>query len=80
MGRGPMTSAQMAHDAQTHVLPADDGDLLLLARRLGYRRERGHGPGHDVARFQGDFRGHADAVHHLFVEILGRLVGSGSAR
>jgi glutamate-ammonia-ligase adenylyltransferase len=71
---------QMAHDAQTHVLPADDDDLLLLARRLGYGGARQHGPGYPVGRFRNDFRGHADTVHRLFVEILGRLVGSGTAR
>jgi glutamate-ammonia-ligase adenylyltransferase len=71
---------QMAHDAQTHVLPADDDDLLLPARRLGYGGERGHAPGRAVARFRSDFRGHTDTVHRFFGEILGRLVSSGSAR
>jgi glutamate-ammonia-ligase adenylyltransferase len=66
---------QMAHDAQTHLLPADEGDLVLLARRLGYAGERGHA----VARFRSDLRGHADTVHRLFGEILGRLVSPGTA-
>ncbi len=68
---------QMAHDAQTHVLPADDDDLVQLARRLGYGGDRGT-PGHAVARFRSDLRGHTDAVHRLFGDLLGRLVSSGS--
>ncbi len=66
---------QMAHDAQTHVLPAEEGDLGLLARRLGYGREPrlGQEPVGDLLR--SDLRGHTDAVHALFGEILGRLVG-----
>jgi glutamate-ammonia-ligase adenylyltransferase len=71
---------QMAHYAQTHVLPADDDDLMLLARRLGYGSERGRGGAHALARFRADFRSHADTVHRLFGEILGRLAGSGAAR
>jgi glutamate-ammonia-ligase adenylyltransferase len=69
---------QMVHDAQTHVLPADDHDLLLLARRLGYGGDRGHGAAAAVARFRSDFRRHTDTVHRLFGEILGRLVSSGT--
>ncbi|HSD29136.1 MAG TPA: glutamate-ammonia-ligase adenylyltransferase, partial [Vicinamibacteria bacterium] len=71
---------QMAHDTQTHLLPADDHDLLLLARRTGYGGDRGHGGAHAVARFRSDFRGHTDAVHRLFGEILGRLVSAGTTR
>jgi glutamate-ammonia-ligase adenylyltransferase len=67
---------QMAHDAQTHVLPADDGELLLLARRLGYRGDREHGAAQAVARFRSDFRSHADTVHRLFRETLEQLAGS----
>jgi glutamate-ammonia-ligase adenylyltransferase len=66
---------QMAHDAQTHVLPADDGELALLARRLGYAGDRARA----VARFRGDLRGHRDAVRRLFGETLERMVRSGTA-
>jgi glutamate-ammonia-ligase adenylyltransferase len=65
---------QMAHDAQTHVLPSDDDDLVQLARRLGC----GGGHAHAVARFRSDLRSHTDTVHRLFGDLLVRLVSSGS--
>jgi glutamate-ammonia-ligase adenylyltransferase len=67
---------QMAHDAQTHVLPADDDELVLLARRLGYGGDSGNARA--VAGFRSDIRGHTETVHRLFGDFLGRLVSSGS--
>jgi glutamine synthetase adenylyltransferase len=71
---------QMAHDVQTHVFFADDDDLLLPVRRLGYGGERGYVLGWAAVCFRGDFRGYTDTVHRFFGEILGRLVSSGSVR
>jgi glutamate-ammonia-ligase adenylyltransferase len=67
---------QMVHDAQTHVLPGDEHDVVQLARRLGYGGDPGHARA--VARFLSDLRGHTETVHRLFGDLLGRLVTSGS--
>jgi glutamate-ammonia-ligase adenylyltransferase len=67
---------QMAHDAQTHVLPTDDDGLVQLARRLGYGGDHAQAAGHAVARFRSDLRSHTDTVHRLFGDLLGRLVSS----
>ena len=58
---------QMVHDAQTHVLPEDDDERRLLARRLGYA----DGPDAPAAvRFRSDLSGHTETVHRLFQELL----------
>ncbi|HKZ32531.1 MAG TPA: hypothetical protein VJ648_09270 [Vicinamibacteria bacterium] len=67
---------QMVHDAQTHVLPVDDDELRLLARRLGYRDGR-DAPA--AIRFRSDLSGHRDTVHRLFQELLLRPLNAGSA-
>jgi glutamate-ammonia-ligase adenylyltransferase len=60
---------QMVHDSQIHVLPGEEGELRLLARRLGYADR----PGAPAARrFQSDLRGHTEVVHRLFQELLVR--------
>jgi glutamate-ammonia-ligase adenylyltransferase len=64
---------QMVHDSQTHVLPADERELRLLARRLGYADAAA------AARFRGDLAGHTDTVHRLFEELLLRRLSGGSA-
>jgi glutamate-ammonia-ligase adenylyltransferase len=69
---------QMAHDTQTHILPDDEEGLGLLAARLGYRRGR-HGSAEAVSQFHRELAEHTGAVHHLFDQLLGRLVRSGSA-
>jgi glutamate-ammonia-ligase adenylyltransferase len=66
---------QMAHDAQTHVLPEDGDGVARLAARLGYRRR---GAQEAAVRFQADLARHADAVHELYESLLGALVTSGS--
>jgi glutamate-ammonia-ligase adenylyltransferase len=67
---------QMAHDSQTHVLPADEAELRLLARRLGY----GDGAGATAAeRFLGELKAHTDAVHQVFEETLLERLESGRA-
>jgi glutamate-ammonia-ligase adenylyltransferase len=66
---------QMVHDAQTHVLPADDAELRLLARRLGYADGRGVAA---AARFGSDLAHHTDTVHRLFQDLL-RPLNAGSA-
>ncbi len=69
---------QMAHDAQTHVLPDDEEALALLAGRLGYRGGRGaHADG--AARLKHDLAEHRSTVRRLYEELLGRLLRSGSA-
>jgi [glutamine synthetase] adenylyltransferase / [glutamine synthetase]-adenylyl-L-tyrosine phosphorylase len=65
---------QMVHDSQTHVLPADDEELRLLARRLGYA------DGPEALRFASDLAGHTQVVHRLFEELLVRPASGGSAR
>jgi glutamate-ammonia-ligase adenylyltransferase len=67
---------QMVHDAQTHVLPVDDDELRLLARRLGYPDGR-DAPA--ASRFASDLAGHQDAVHRLFQELMGSALSGGSA-
>jgi len=67
---------QMVHDAQTHVLPVDDDELRLLARRLGYP-DSPDAPA--VVRFRSDLSGHAETVHRLFQELLLRPLSVGSA-
>ena len=67
---------QMAHDSQTHVLPADEGELRLLSRRLGYGDDKGATA---TERFLSDLEGHADAVHRIFRERVEGVSG-GSAR
>jgi glutamate-ammonia-ligase adenylyltransferase len=67
---------QMVHDAQTHVLPEDDDELRLLARRLGYPDGR-DAPA--AVRFRSDLSGHAETVHRLFQELLLRPLNVGSA-
>jgi glutamate-ammonia-ligase adenylyltransferase len=67
---------QMVHDAQTHLLPVDDDEWRLLARRLGYP----DGPEAPAAvRFRRDLSGHAETVHRLFQELLLRPLNIGSA-
>ena len=68
---------QMVHDAQTHVLPADEEELRLLARRLGYADDRDRPA---TARFRSDLAGHTRTVHRLFEELLERPLNAGSAR
>jgi glutamate-ammonia-ligase adenylyltransferase len=67
---------QMVHDAQTHVLPADDHEQHLLARRLGYAQG---GEGRALERFRGDLGRHRELVHRLFTDLLVRRLGGGSA-
>jgi len=67
---------QMAHDSQTHVVPADEAELRLLARRLGYADGAGLSAAELFAR---DLAGHSDAVHRLFRERVARFSGE-SAR
>jgi glutamate-ammonia-ligase adenylyltransferase len=67
---------QMVHDAQTHVLPADDDELRLLARRLGYPDGRDASA---AARFRSDLSSHRDSVHRLFQELLVEPLIGGSA-
>jgi glutamate-ammonia-ligase adenylyltransferase len=69
---------QMANDTQTHVLPEDDPSFRLLAARLGYRRQ---GDGHDGAarRLRHELAERTSVVHHLYEELLGRLLSDGSA-
>jgi glutamate-ammonia-ligase adenylyltransferase len=69
---------QMAHDTQTHVLPDDEDGLRLLAARMGYRRGRS-GLDDAGARLLRDLARHQSSVRHLYEELLGRLVRSGSA-
>jgi len=67
---------QMVHDAQTHLLPADDDELRLLARRLGYPDGR-DAPA--AAGFRNDLSGHADTVNRLFHDLLLRPLIGGTA-
>jgi glutamate-ammonia-ligase adenylyltransferase len=69
---------QMAHDTQTHVLPDDEEAFGLLAGRLGYGRSR-IGRAGAAARLRHDLTEQTSAVRHLYEELLGRLVRSGSA-
>ena len=67
---------QMVHDAQTHLLPEDDGERRLLARRLGYA----DGPDAPAAaRFTSELSGHAETVQRLFQELLLWPLNVGSA-
>jgi glutamate-ammonia-ligase adenylyltransferase len=68
---------QMAHDTQTHVLPDDAPGRELLAARLGYRRGRRSEAA--ARRLQGELDAHRSGVRHVYTELLGRLVRSGSA-
>jgi glutamate-ammonia-ligase adenylyltransferase len=70
---------QMAHDTQTHLLPEDEEGLSHLAVRLGYRRGR-PGQGDPAVRFRRDLAEHTAAVHHLYEDVLGRLVRTGTDR
>jgi [glutamine synthetase] adenylyltransferase / [glutamine synthetase]-adenylyl-L-tyrosine phosphorylase len=67
---------QMAHDSQTHVVPADEAEQRLLARRLGYADGAGLSAAED---FASDLASHTDAVHRLFRERVARFSGE-SAR
>lgn len=58
---------QMVHDSQTHVLPAQAGELRLLARRLGYADTPAETA---AARFASDYARQTDAVRGLFEELL----------
>ena len=69
---------QMAHDTQTHVIPEDEEGLSHLAARLGYGRGR-HGGTDPAARLRRELAEHTAAVHHLYEDVLGRLVMTGSA-
>jgi glutamate-ammonia-ligase adenylyltransferase len=69
---------QMAHDTQTHVIPDDEEGLSHLAARLGYRRGR-HGPADPAARFRRELAEQTAVVHHLYEDVLGRLVRTGTA-
>ena len=68
---------QMVHDAQTHLLPSDDHELRLLARRLGYRDGV---DGQAAGRFRSDLVGHTGSVHQLFEDLLARPLTAGSVR
>jgi [glutamine synthetase] adenylyltransferase / [glutamine synthetase]-adenylyl-L-tyrosine phosphorylase len=59
---------QMVADAQTHSLPRAEDELLLCARRLGYRASAGTDP---VSALLRDHKAHTEAVHRVFEAVLG---------
>ncbi|HXY42104.1 MAG TPA: hypothetical protein VEQ10_20680 [Vicinamibacteria bacterium] len=64
---------QMAHDTQTHVLPADEAGLALLAARMGYRGGR-RGRSGAAQELRGALALHTEAVHRIYEDLLFRAL------
>ncbi|MDD5558378.1 bifunctional [glutamate--ammonia ligase]-adenylyl-L-tyrosine phosphorylase/[glutamate--ammonia-ligase] adenylyltransferase [Candidatus Methylomirabilis sp.] len=58
---------QILHHLQTHTLPTDHGDLVQLARRLGYSPNRSPDP---ALALREDYQRHIQAVRQMYDHLL----------